>query len=149
VTALAGRVSCLAAIVDSRARHLLVELSGCDARLLDDASALSALLRAAAEAAGARVVAEVFHPFAPHGVTGVVLIEESHFSIHTWPETGYAAVDFYTCGDARPEQAIDLLVAGLAASRADVLEVARGLPAPEETLRVTRQSHVSRPPSVR
>lgn len=135
--------------VDTRARHLLVELSGCDPALLDDVGALTRLLRAAAEAAGARVVAEVFHPFAPHGVTGVVLIEESHFSIHTWPETGYAAVDFYTCGDARPERAIELLVSGLSAGHADVLEVARGLSAPDETLRVTGQSRLSRVPAVR
>ena len=119
--------------MDSTARHFLVELFGCDAQLLDDAQALRALLCSAAEAAGARVVAEVFHPFAPHGVTGVVVIEESHLSIHTWPETGYAAVDFYTCGDARPEHAIELISGKLRASRVEVLAVARG-GSPENTL---------------
>lgn len=122
--------------MDTAARHFLVELFGCDAQLLDDAQALRALLCSAAEAAGARVVAEVFHPFAPHGVTGVVVIEESHLSIHTWPETGYAAVDFYTCGDARPERAIELLSGKLLATRVEVLEVARG-GSPEETLAVS------------
>jgi len=124
--------------VDTTARHLLVELFACDARLLDDAPALQALLRAAAEAAGARVVAEVFHPFAPHGVTGVVVIEESHLSIHTWPELGYAAVDFYTCGEVRPERAIELLAAKLGAARVERLEVARGGPA-DHTLRVSER----------
>lgn len=119
--------------MDTRARHFLVELFGCDAQLLNHAERLRELLRSAAEAAGARVVAEVFHPFAPHGVTGVVVIEESHLSIHTWPETGYAAVDFYTCGDVRPERAIDLLSGELHASRVEVLEIARG-GAPEHTL---------------
>lgn len=118
--------------MDTRARHFLVELFACDPELLDDAAALRALLRAAAEAAGARVVAEVFHPFAPHGVTGVVVIEESHLSIHTWPENGYAAVDFYTCGDVRPELAVELLSAQLRAARVEVLEIARG-GAPEHT----------------
>jgi S-adenosylmethionine decarboxylase proenzyme len=112
--------------VDTRARHFLVELFECDARVLNDAEALRSLLRAGAEAAGARVVTEVFHPFAPHGVTGVVVIEESHLSIHTWPENGYAAVDFYTCGDVRPERAIELLSGTLAAGRVEVLEIARG-----------------------
>ena len=79
--------------VDTQGRHLLVELYGCDPHALDDAERLAGLLRRAAEAAGSRVVAEVFHPFAPHGITGVVVIEESHLSVHTWPVTGYAAVD--------------------------------------------------------
>lgn len=127
--------------MDTAARHFLVELFGCDAQLLNDAEALRALLCAAAEAAGARVVAEVFHPFAPHGVTGVVVIEESHLSIHTWPETGYAAVDFYTCGDVRPERAVALLSGKLAASRVEVLQVARG-GAPEQTLRVSERARV-------
>lgn len=110
----------------SEGRHLLVELYGCDPRQLDDAAQLARLLRAAAEAAGARVVAEVFHPFAPHGITGVVVIEESHLSIHTWPETGYAAVDFYTCGTSDPDRAVRLVAEGLAATRVEVLEVTRG-----------------------
>jgi S-adenosylmethionine decarboxylase proenzyme len=112
--------------VNHQGRHLLVELYGCDARPLDDASLLAKLLRTAAEAAGSKVVAEVFHPFAPHGVTGVMVIEESHLSVHTWPERGYAAVDFYTCGKGDPERALQLIAAGLAAERAFVLEVTRG-----------------------
>lgn len=112
--------------MNHRGRHLLVELYGCEPRALDDAVALGKLLRAAAEAAGSRVVAEVFHPFAPHGVTGVVVIEESHLSVHTWPERGYAAVDFYTCGSGDPERALELVAAGLSAERVEVLEVTRG-----------------------
>jgi S-adenosylmethionine decarboxylase proenzyme len=119
--------------VDTSARHFLVELFGCDPKPLNDEKALRALLRAGAEAAGARVVTEVFHPFAPHGVTGVVVIEESHLSIHTWPESGYAAVDFFTCGDVRPAQAIELLTRELQATRVEVLEIVRG-GAPEHTL---------------
>ena len=112
--------------MNHQGRHLLVELYGCDPGPLDDAPALARLLRAAAEAAGSRVVAEVFHPFAPHGVTGVLVIEESHLSVHTWPERGYAAVDFYTCGNGEPERALALVAEGLAAERVEVLEVTRG-----------------------
>jgi len=96
-------------------RHLLVEYHGCDTRFLDDFSKLESAMVAAAEAAGATVVAKAFHRFAPQGVSGVVVIEESHLSIHTWPEYGYAAVDFYTCGDCVPERAHELLRSALGA----------------------------------
>lgn len=81
---------------------------------------------AAAEAAGATVVAKAFHRFTPQGVSGVVVVEESHLSIHTWPEYGYAAVDFYTCGDCVPERAHELLRSALGAERSEVLKVDRG-----------------------
>ena len=122
--------------MDTFARHLLVELDGCDRALLDDQEALRLLMRRAAEAAGARVVADVFHRFAPQGVTGVVVREESHFSLHTWPESGYAAVDFYTCGDCRPEAAVLVLREGLSARRCEHVVVHRGLRRPGGSLEV-------------
>jgi S-adenosylmethionine decarboxylase len=125
---------------DTLGRHLLAEYWGCPAAALDDAPGLRVLLRAAAEAAGARVVAEVFQPFLPQGVSGVLVIEESHLSIHTWPERGYAAVDFYTCGDCRPEQAHAVLTLGLRAARAEFMVIERGLAAPSGSLRVAEQS---------
>jgi S-adenosylmethionine decarboxylase proenzyme len=114
-------------MVDTAAEHLLVEYHGCDRALLDDEDRIRALMRAAAEAAGATVVAEVFHRYRPQGVTGVLLIEESHFSVHTWPEHGYAALDFYTCGDCRPERADHYLREALGAERAEVMLIKRGL----------------------
>jgi S-adenosylmethionine/arginine decarboxylase-like enzyme len=78
----------------------------------------------------------VFQPFEPHGVSGVVVIEESHISIHTWPEHGYAAVDFYTCGHADPEIAHEFLAAGLGAAHAEVMYVDRGLGAPGRNLKL-------------
>jgi S-adenosylmethionine decarboxylase proenzyme len=113
--------------VDTLAKHLLAEFHECEPAILNDRQAVAVLMRQAAAAAGARVVAEVFHPYAPHGVTGVLVIEESHFSVHTWPERRYAAVDFYTCGDSAPDRALDVLRAGLGAARVDVLTVQRGL----------------------
>ena len=90
----------------------------------------------AVRAAGATVVASVFQPFEPHGVSGVVVIEESHISIHTWPEHGYAAVDFYTCGQADPEVANELLQAGLGATHTESMYVDRGLGVPGRNLRL-------------
>lgn len=115
-------------MIGTRARHLLVEYHGCDDELLNDVDTVRDLMRRAAAAAGATVVAEVFHPYRPQGVTGVVVIEESHFSVHTWPECGYAAVDFYTCGECQPERAAEVLQAGLRAARSEALWVERGLP---------------------
>lgn len=123
----------------TRAKHLLVELHECAAGPLDDLDAVRELMRRAAEAAGATVVGEAFHRYAPHGVTGVLLLEESHFSVHTWPEAGYAALDFYTCGALDPEPAARVVAAGVAAERVSLLEVDRGLPEAEGALAVSRR----------
>jgi S-adenosylmethionine decarboxylase proenzyme len=122
--------------VDTFARHLLVDLHGCDRALLDDRAAIATLLRQAAEAAGARPVAEVFHPYAPQGVAGVLVIEESHFSVHTWPEYGYAALDFYTCGDCAPERAAEEVATALRAERVEILVVHRGLRQATSSIRI-------------
>jgi S-adenosylmethionine decarboxylase len=84
------------------------------------------LMLAAAERARAHVVAKVAHRYAPHGVTCLLVLAESHFSLHTWPEAGYAAADFYTCGSLAPELALELLRDGLSATRYELLSVERG-----------------------
>lgn len=121
-------------------RHLLVEYHGCDRAVLDDAAGLEALLRRAAEEAGATVVRTVLHRFAPQGVSGVVVVEESHLSIHTWPECGYAAVDFYTCGDCTPDLGEGRLREGLRAERVEVMAVERGRPLPGPSMRIERHT---------
>ncbi len=112
--------------MDTRAQHLLAEYFGCDADRLNDRQGLERLMREAADAAGASVVGAAFHPYSPHGVTGVLLIAESHFSLHTWPEHGYAAADFYTCGSLLPERALEPLGRGLSATRVETLLIERG-----------------------
>lgn len=121
--------------------HLLVEYHGCDNDILDDAERIERMMRNAAEAAQATVVTATFHRFAPQGVSGVVVIAESHLSIHTWPEYGYAAVDFYTCGDCRPEHGHALIQKVLGAERAEVMTVRRGLDVPGPSMRVTQHYH--------
>lgn len=108
-------------------RHLLVEYHGCRPEVLDDLASVEAALRAAASAASVRVVDCVLRRFAPQGVSGVLVIEESHLAIHTWPERGYAAVDLYTCGRGDPLLAHAVLVEAFAATRTVTLLVARGL----------------------
>lgn len=109
-----------------RGRHLLADLSGIDAARLTSCSAIDALLRAAAAAAGAHVLHSHFHGFGPgQGVTGVALLAESHISIHTWPEHGYAAVDIFMCGEAQPELALQVLQSALAPASCHVQTVDR------------------------
>lgn len=119
----------------TQGRHLLLELSGCSAVALNDREVVRSALRAAAVAAGAVIVSEALHGFSPHGLTALVLLAESHISIHTWPEAGYAAVDIYTCGDCRPELAVDVLSRDLQAEQVEVLWIDRGLVAAGKMVR--------------
>ncbi len=109
-------------------KHLLLELKDCDRETLDDLNFLRDILLAAANEAGATVLGESFHQFNPHGVSGVVIIAESHLFIHTWPERGYAAVDIFTCGDTvQPGKAAQKLIRGLGAKSHSILEIQRGI----------------------
>jgi S-adenosylmethionine decarboxylase proenzyme len=87
--------------VEARGTHIICELSGCSPDLLSDVDGVRTVMERAALEANAEILKVAFHRFQPQGVSGVVVIAESHLSIHTWPESGYAAVDFYTCGDHR------------------------------------------------
>lgn len=87
-------------------RHCIYELQGGDPHLLDDEDFIKDAMKQAAEASGATLLGMVSHKFEPQGVTAVALLSESHISIHTWPEHGYAAVDAFTCGEhTNPEAA--------------------------------------------
>ncbi len=109
-------------------RQVLGDLRGCPAELLGDERAVREHLLAAAQAAGATVVTDCFHRFEPHGVSGVVVIAESHLAIHTWPEHGYAAIDLFTCGaHVRPERCFEYLVEALKAQSHEVRWIERGL----------------------
>ena len=81
-------------------RHILVEFTGCNAEALNDVALIENAMVQAAQIAGATVINSTFHYFSPWGVSGVVVIQESHLAIHTWPEYRYAAVDLFTCGDS-------------------------------------------------
>jgi len=118
--------------METLGRHLVVEYYGCDADHLDDVDVVQSALLEAAEAVGATVIGHAFHRYAPQGVTGVVLISESHLSVHTWPESGYAAVDVFTCGGLDPRPAFKVLGRTFIAQEARVQEVVRGLAAEVE-----------------
>ena len=113
------------------ARHTLLELHGCDTALLNAPEALKELLCEAVLRGHGTIVTEVFHTFSPHGVSGVVVIAESHVAIHTWPELGYAAVDIFSCGTTLDHVAIrERIREGLGAGRMETRELLRGGSAP-------------------
>jgi S-adenosylmethionine decarboxylase proenzyme len=107
--------------------HILVEFYGCDADRLNDTAFIENEMNKAAEICGATIVGSNFHAFEPYGVSGVVVIAESHLTIHTWPEYQYAAVDLFTCGDSvDPWIAFDHLKKTLEADHTSTIEMKRG-----------------------
>ncbi len=109
-------------------RHILAEICGCDASILNNCSLIEQIMVDAAKAAGAEIREVAFHKFSPQGVSGVVVISESHLSIHTWPELEYAAVDVFTCGErVNPWDAVNYLKTKFKARNMAANEVKRGI----------------------
>jgi len=108
-------------------RHILVEIYDCDPEILNDRDSIQESMVRAAEKSGATICGYSFHEFSPHGVSGVVVIAESHLSIHTWPEYGFAALDLFTCGDdVDPWVAFGYLRKVFKASHSSQIEIKRG-----------------------
>ncbi len=108
--------------------HLLVELKDCNPAILKNLDEVSDAMVNAAKDAKATIVDVSFHEFNPFGVSGMVVIAESHLSIHTWPEYHYAAVDIFTCGDIiKPEVAANYLIKRFESRNPSIVEVKRGL----------------------
>jgi S-adenosylmethionine decarboxylase len=109
-------------------KHLVVELHGCSPELLKRVDVVKEILVSAARVCKATVLDTSFHEFKPFGVSGVVVIAESHFAIHTWPEYRYAAVDIFTCGDViKPEQAVAYIATRFRCKQPSVVEMRRGI----------------------
>ncbi|MEF9426431.1 MAG: adenosylmethionine decarboxylase [Candidatus Mariimomonas ferrooxydans] len=112
--------------------HLLIELKECNAKTLSNLKEVKAVLISAAEAAEATIVKVAFHKFSPFGISGMVIIAESHLSIHTWPEYKYAAIDIFTCGNIiKPEKAVAFLIEKFQSKNPSVVELKRGILSPD------------------
>ena len=105
--------------------HLIIDLW--EATGLDDIDHIEAVLRRVVEHCQATLLHIHLHRFTPNGISGVAVLAESHISVHTWPERGYAAFDIFMCGDARPDLGVPVLKEAFAAGRIEVKEVRRGL----------------------
>jgi S-adenosylmethionine decarboxylase proenzyme len=109
-------------------RHVIAELFGCNPNSLKDEELLKDYLRGAVKACGATLVSEFSTRFEPYGgVTAIAVIAESHLSIHTWPEFGYAALDIFTCGKVNPWKAYEYIVKKLRPEKVSVSETKRGM----------------------
>ena len=109
-------------------RQILIEFYDCESEILTDRDRIRQYMLEAACHAGATVISDTFHHFKPDGISGVVVIAESHISIHTWPEHRYAAVDVFTCGDSvDPWGVPHYLQEKLQAGKVSSMEIKRGL----------------------
>ena len=109
-------------------RHMLLELFDCDPDAINSLDIVKTSMVEAAKRAQATIVDVIFHEFNPFGISGVVVIAESHLAIHTWPEYRYAAVDVFSCGETlQPQVAVEHLVEQLGAARTSVVELQRGV----------------------
>ena len=105
-----------------------MELYQCDNRVIGDVRKIEEIMVGAAKAAKATIVDVVFHNFNPNGISGVIVIQESHLAIHTWPEFGFASIDIYTCGSSvNPWKAYDYVSKHFKAKNVTAMEFKRGL----------------------
>jgi S-adenosylmethionine decarboxylase len=104
--------------------HLIIDLHG--AKRLNDIDHIEATLRRCVDASSATLLHIHLHHFQPSGVSGVAVLAESHISIHTWPEAGYAALDVFMCGSANPDKCVPVLKEAFSATRVGVNELLRG-----------------------
>ena len=115
--------------------HCILELYQCDKAKLNDEAFIRTSITASAKVAGATLINLVTHSFKPQGVTGLALLAESHVSIHTWPEIGYAAIDVFTCGDhTMPEKACKFLSNDFSAKHFSFQKIEREIPTGIQTL---------------
>lgn len=114
-------------LLNALGRHVIVELYNCKPLLLDDVTYVQNAMQNAAEQAGATIINLTFHHFSPYGVSGVVVIQESHLAIHTWPEWGFASIDLFTCGESTdPWKCYSVLKEAFEASHGSTIEMRRG-----------------------
>ena len=120
-------------------RHVLAEFFECDPNTLNSIDKVEKYMMEAALECGATIVQKCFHMFNPYGVSGVVIISESHLAIHTWPELGYAAVDLFTCGPkCDPKVAYEFLKKKFSSKNANFTELKRGIIS-RDTMKVSEQ----------
>ena len=113
--------------METMGRHVIAELWECEFDKLNDVNFIERTFVEAALKSGAEVREVAFHKFAPQGVSGVVIISESHLTIHSFPEHGYASIDVYTCGDLDPTIAAKYIADALGSQTREMTEIPRGM----------------------
>lgn len=118
--------------MEALGRQILVEFYDCDSDKINDVEFIESSFLQATRDSGATIISHNFHKFSPHGVSGIVVIAESHVSIHSWPEYNYAAVDIFTCGDTIDPWAIqEYLKDAFESKNISSMEMKRGMFKPQ------------------
>jgi S-adenosylmethionine decarboxylase len=107
--------------------HYLAEFFNCDRQIINDVTRIERIMIEATERSGARIIKPFFHQFNPQGISGVIVIAESHFAIHTWPEHGYTAVDLFSCADFDYKSALNHIRISIGAGQHSVALIRRGI----------------------
>lgn len=111
-------------MIDDTGTHVIVDLYG--AVNIDNEEIVREAIAEIVRATGATLLHQYFHRFEPQGITGMACLAESHISVHTWPESGFAAFDIYMCGTARPERAIPILKTYFQPEHVETRSIQRG-----------------------
>jgi S-adenosylmethionine decarboxylase len=112
--------------MESLGRHFLAEFYNCSREILDDKDKISDVMTKAVEASKATIIKPFFHKFSPQGISGIIVIAESHLAIHTWPEFGFAAVDLFSCGDFDFTETLRFIRDNLNSEKYSILSIKRG-----------------------
>lgn len=124
--------------ISTKGTHLILDIWDAAPTSLSDLEYVKSTLLDATRKAGATIIGYKFHRFHPEGVSGVILIAESHISIHTWPDKGYASIDIYTCGDkCFPDAAKSKILEAFKARKTDLIRIERGL-TPSKEMQIVR-----------
>jgi S-adenosylmethionine decarboxylase len=107
-------------------KQWIIELYGCPSNKLNDQNFVRETMLHAARISKATIVKDVFHGFNPHGLSGVVIISESHFAIHTWPEHSCASIDIFSCGDLEIESSLTFIKESFECTEAEISSFNRG-----------------------
>jgi S-adenosylmethionine decarboxylase len=114
--------------MDAVGNHLIVELYGCNSTIINDEKRIEEILVQSANIANVHIINSTFHQFNPQGISGVLVIAESHFSIHTWPEYSYCALDIFTCGNVfNIDKSLDFIKNAIQSTSISVTELKRGV----------------------
>ena len=120
---------------ENMGRHCILELYECDQVKLNDEAFIRTTITSSVKIAGATLINLITHSFKPQGVTGLALLAESHISIHTWPEIGYAAIDVFTCGNhTMPDSACEFFSKEFVAKKCLLKSIVREIPTEFQTL---------------
>jgi len=108
-------------------KHFLAEFYDCNRDVLNDETKISGIMTEAVRVSGSTIIRPFFHKFSPHGISGIIVIAESHLAVHTWPEYGFAALDIFSCHDLNYSETLKYISNNIGAGRYSIISIKRGV----------------------